>query len=104
MEDVIISRGTNLLIAKKRGGYKKIKNCKFLLLKEQALLDIKSYDNFLWFSVKNQGIYKCELKNDSIIIKDHFLHNKSISRVYKNNKNEYWFQSLNEGVFYMPNI
>lgn len=57
---------------------------------------------FIWFCVENKGVYKCIVEEDTFCVVDHFLDDKSISRVFKDNSEGYWFLSLKEGVYYLP--
>ncbi len=58
-------------------------------------------EKFLWVCIQNEGAYKCEVKNDSLKIIDTFLEGKSVSRVFKDKEESYWFQTLNEGIYYL---
>ena len=63
--------------------------------------DLYSSTSHLWISTENNGVYKLRLENDSLIVEDHFLKKKRIARVFKDNRDGIWFQSLNEGVYYL---
>jgi len=77
-------------------------NINISILKNRRLHSTFADDEYLWICVEKEGVYKCKIEGDELIILDHYFETKSISRVYRDAIGGYWFQSLNEGVFYMP--
>ena len=63
---------------------------------------IKS-DNLLWFGT-NQGVIVCTILNNQITYKDTYLKSEYVSKIIKDKNNNYWFSTLRNGVFVMPNI
>ncbi len=62
------------------------------------------YDgSYIWCSFAKKGVFKCLLQNDSLIIVDRYLKNEAISTIYRDRTSGFWFQSLNNGVYYLPN-
>ncbi len=61
-------------------------------------------DGLLYLCTKKQGMYSLKLKSDSMVIKNHFLKDLSISRMYKDNEGGYWFLSLEKGIYYFPSF
>lgn len=76
-------------------------NIEISALKNRRLFSVLIEDEFLWICVEKKGVYKCKIENDRLVEIDHFLGDKSISRVFKDREDGYWFQSLNEGIYYM---
>jgi ligand-binding sensor domain-containing protein len=68
----------------------------------KRLLSIYSNNENLYFTLINQGVYKCVLKDDKIVIKDHYFKKENISRVFKDNVGSLWIMSLDEGIYYIP--
>ncbi len=73
-----------------------------VLIKKNRLYSVYSDDGYLWFCVNKKGVYKCILDNNRIVIIDHYFKGKSISRVYRDRENGLWFQSLDDGIYYVP--
>ena len=57
--------------------------------------------DYLWFCKLNGGVYQCQIKGDSLIRVNHFLENINISRVFKDNRDGYWFMTLSKGLYYL---
>ncbi|MCO6499803.1 MAG: histidine kinase [Vicingus serpentipes] len=72
------------------------------LLMESRVLTVYSDKSFLWFCVQGKGVYKCVIEDNEILIKDHFLNEESVSRVFKDRERGVWFQTLKKGVYYLP--
>ena len=70
-------------------------------LKGIGIYEIKSDGDYLWFSTIDNGVYQCLIEGDSLIVVHHYFTKESISRVFKDNNNGYWFMSLKNGVYYM---
>lgn len=62
---------------------------------------LMSDDEFLWVSTRDNGVYQCEIKGDSLVVVHHFFVNESVSRVFKDNSNGYWFMTLKNGIHYL---
>ena len=58
--------------------------------------------NELWVASEHTGIYKCQTKNLKITNCTNYLKNVSVNKVIKDNENNYWFSTVNEGIFCLP--
>lgn len=70
-------------------------------LRDNLLHSIYSADGYLWICARNKGVYKCNIENDDLVVVEHFLPNVSVSRIFKDKDEGYWFLTLKEGVIYM---
>lgn len=70
---------------------------------EQEILDFKSFGNNIWiFSA--DGVYIYEINKNKLIQKHHILKGKKITNGLIDNTGNYWFSSLLEGVFLIPDL
>ena len=72
-------------------------------LKNKIIISVIKHDNLLWFCT-NQGVVVCTISGDKITYKDTYLEKEYITKIIKDKNNNYWFTSLLNGVFVMPNI
>lgn len=70
---------------------------------DKTIIRILKEDNLLWFCT-NQGVIACNWENKKIEYKNTFLPNEYITKIIKDRNNNFWFSSLRNGVFVMPNI
>ena len=71
------------------------------------LNDLNIYSCFvdgdeIWLSCQKKGIYKTQLKNDSLLLAGQLLATEEIATIYCDETQGMWFQSLKDGVYYMP--
>lgn len=69
----------------------------------QIIYTHKSDKNNIWISLLNNGIYQYDINNCSQYQK-HFLKNKSVSSVMVDKEGAYWFSTLSDGIYYLPNL
>lgn len=67
-----------------------------------TVYNVMASKGYLWISTEKKGVYKCKIQNDSIIVINQFLDGKSVSRTYLDSEGGIWFQTLQEGVYYLP--
>ncbi|WP_020527044.1 sensor histidine kinase [Flexithrix dorotheae] len=68
------------------------------------IIQVKEIDQQLWFAT-NKGVFVYKKNNeDSWQCNAHYLANEIISDIYKDVDENYWFTTLNNGIFVMPNI
>lgn len=60
-------------------------------------------DNTIWLSVTNDGVKHFSDRNFSEV-KQHLLKEHSVSTIFKDKDGGYWFSTLNNGVYYTPNL
>lgn len=60
-------------------------------------------DNFVWFCLDN-GVYKYKLDNNKFLFEEHLFSDKIITKIIKDKNNNYWFSTLRNGIFIVPNI
>ncbi len=56
----------------------------------------------IWLSTLNNGVYKCVFRHDSLIILDQYLKDNSTATLFKDMFGGFWFQTLKDGVYYLP--
>ena len=54
---------------------------------------------WLTYPQSNYGIYKINFELNTV---ERYLNGKQTSRVYKDNENNFWFLTLNEGAYFLP--
>ena len=72
-------------------------------LVDKVIVNVIKSDDLLWFCT-NQGVIVCTISGDKITYKATYLKNEYITKIIKDKNNNYWFTSLRNGVFVMPNI
>ncbi len=64
----------------------------------------KDKEGFYWVGYNNQGTDKLNPENFTIISQPSLLSDKSITKVLQDHEGGMWFSTLEEGVFYTPNL
>jgi hypothetical protein len=59
--------------------------------------------DYLWFSIRQSGVYKCVIIDGKIKVLDHYFPSNSISSISQDNSKGYWFTTLKKGVYYISN-
>lgn len=72
-------------------------------LEDKIIINVIKRDDLLWFCT-NQGVIVCSILEDKITFKTVYLKKEYITKVIKDKNNNYWFTTLRNGVFIMPNI
>ena len=72
-------------------------------LKDKTIQRVVQKDDLIWFCT-NQGIIVCTWNGNSLSYKNTYLLTEFITKIIKDQNNNYWFTSLRNGVFVMPNI
>ncbi|SNR15170.1 sensor histidine kinase [Tenacibaculum jejuense] len=67
------------------------------------LINYYRYENLIWFATEN-GVFVCSYDNYKFTIRDHFFKGEKISKIIKDKNNNYWFTTLNNGIYIIPNI
>ncbi|WP_034061346.1 sensor histidine kinase [Lacinutrix jangbogonensis] len=67
------------------------------------IISVKVIDNKIWYCTKN-GVFVCEVQKDNLLIKRHLFPNQFITDIVKDKHANYWFTTVNNGVFVVPNI
>ncbi|WP_375562388.1 histidine kinase [Bernardetia sp. OM2101] len=64
-----------------------------------------SFDNKneIWFGT-NHGVWIYEIKNDQFQFKKQFLKDKKISKIVKDQEGNYFFTTLHNGIYVIPNM
>ena len=111
---IIFKIGSNLFFRQRRDGINKyfkfklsetkinIKN-DFKELNNERIYDQYEKENEVWFATSS-GVWVYELINESFKFKKRFLKNKNITKIVKDSDNNYWFTTLNNGIYVVPNI
>lgn len=60
-------------------------------------------NNEIWFGT-NHGVWIYEIKNDQFQLKKQFLKDKEISKIIKDQEGNYFFTTLHNGVYVIPNM
>ncbi|NHN27385.1 histidine kinase [Flavobacterium jejuense] len=84
--------------------HKKIKNVEGLeLLKQLQVISIFENENKVWFATNN-GVYIYEYFENQFHFVSKFLESEYITKIIKDKDENYWFTTLTNGVFVIPNI
>lgn len=68
------------------------------------IISLYSDGNYLWVGFYQKGVACYQIEAGRLVKKQHFLDKYSISSILKDNKGGYWFTSLDNGLFYAPNL
>ncbi len=79
------------------------KKLKILDFKNSTLIQIKKIDSDLWVSTYKNGVQIYNVKNKPIF-KTTLLKKHSVTDIFKDRNNGYWFSTLEKGVFFIPNL
>ncbi len=72
-------------------------------LKKNEVIQFYKEADELWACTKN-GVFIYELNNGKLIHKKTYFKGKAVSAVLKDRNNNYWFTTLRNGVYIIPNI
>ena len=73
------------------------------VLPDIVIISTQMFNNLLWVVTEN-GVYVCDVINNELKIVQHLFKNKFITRVIQDINKNYWFTTLNDGVYVVPNI
>ncbi|MBN2867155.1 MAG: histidine kinase [Flavobacteriaceae bacterium] len=79
----------------------KLKTPKKLL--DVTIYNIKSFNNDYWF-LTTSGVFIFQLKKNELIFKEQFFSNESVTDLILDFNKNYWFTTLDNGVFVSPNL
>lgn len=71
-------------------------------LNDLYLSKIIEIDNLVYI-LSNKGVLECNIINNQLIVKNHYFKNIFVSDFIKDKNNNYWFSTLTEGIYVMPN-
>ncbi|RCW92514.1 sensor histidine kinase [Winogradskyella arenosi] len=74
-----------------------------LELKDEIIYNLLNFENDYWF-LTTAGIFVYQLKNGHFIFKEQLFKTESITDVEVDFNNNYWFATLDNGVFVSPNL
>ena len=60
-------------------------------------------ENEIWIGT-NSGVFVYKLAANNFLLKKRFLKDKDITKILKDKDENYWFTTLNNGIYVMPNI
>ncbi|MEM6721470.1 MAG: histidine kinase [Bacteroidota bacterium] len=66
------------------------------------IISIQTISNELWFCTE-KGVIVCTLTGNTLHIKNHFLQDEFASQITKDQHENYWVSTTNNGVFVIPN-
>lgn len=72
-------------------------------LLDKTIVRMLKEDNLIWFCT-NQGIIVCSWDENKITYRNTYLSGEYITKIVKDKNNNFWFSSLRNGIFVMPNI
>lgn len=72
-------------------------------LSDKSIIRILKENSLIWFCT-NQGVIVCIQEGNKIKYKSTYLPNEYITKAIKDRNNNFWFSTLRNGVFIMPNI
>ncbi len=65
---------------------------------------VKRIENDLWVGLIGGGIDQYTVSGDSIHLAHHYFANLTITNAIKDKESNYWFSSIQSGVFFVPSI
>lgn len=97
-------------VNKKGASIYNLKTSKGIINISQEIINQKEFiryvfkeDNFIWFCV-DKGVYKYKLDGNRFVFVEHLFSDKIITKIIKDKNNNYWFATLRNGIFIIPNI
>ncbi|MFT4610866.1 MAG: hypothetical protein ACJA1H_000369 [Glaciecola sp.] len=75
----------------------------FDVVAKERIRHIFESDNEIWISTSN-GVWIYERLKDGFQLKKRFLNGKDVTKIIKDKDDNYWFTTLNDGIYIMPNI
>lgn len=72
-------------------------------LRTKTIVRVIMKDQLLWFCT-NQGVVVCSWNGSEISYKNTYLSSEYVTKMVKDRDNNFWFTTLRNGVFVMPNI
>ncbi|MGB1307665.1 MAG: histidine kinase [Oceanihabitans sp.] len=67
------------------------------------IISSKIIDNQIWYSTNN-GVYVCEVIGNQLIVNNHLFSNQFVTDVVVDMHSNYWFTTVNNALFVVPNI
>jgi hypothetical protein len=67
------------------------------------IISVKTINNQIWYSTEN-GVFICELIENTLTVKKHLFPNQFITNVIVDKHTNYWFTTLNNALFVVPNL
>ncbi|MCB4808420.1 histidine kinase [Tamlana sp. 62-3] len=89
------------LVDKQSDSYTKIETPK--QLQNETIYNVLSFNNAYWF-LTNSGVLIFKLKDKSLIFKEQLFKSESITDIQIDFNKNYWFTTLDNGVFVSPNL
>ncbi len=97
-----LTNGTNAFFVKQnKAGFSKMATPK--ALEKSIIIKILCKDNLVWFCT-NQGVVVCSWNGIHFEFQNTYLQDEFITNALKDKDGNYWFSTLRNGVFIMPNI
>lgn len=67
------------------------------------IISVYKTEDYLWLGT-HEGVERISLNNTSDVWSPEFLKGKAVSSILRDNEGGYWFTTLQDGVFYVPNF
>ncbi|MBU2939284.1 histidine kinase [Lacinutrix sp. C3R15] len=67
------------------------------------IINVKTINNQTWYCTEN-GVFICEVIENTLIVKKHLFPNQFITNVIVDKHTNYWFTTLNNALFVVPNL
>lgn len=97
----LINGMNTIFIKQNTEGFTKITTPK--AIEKSTIIKILCKDNLVWFCT-NQGVMVCSWNGNSFVYHNTYLGNEFITNAIKDKEGNYWFSTLRNGIFIMPNI
>lgn len=72
-------------------------------LQNKKINRIVSVDKQIWFCT-NKGVIICTLNKNKLVFQNHLFSSESITKVIKDKDHNYWFSTLDNGLFIVSNL
>jgi anti-sigma regulatory factor (Ser/Thr protein kinase) len=98
---VILVKDDELLCCSDKIFSRKYKQC---IREEKDMISLMSTGEKIWIGYIKNGVKQFRKHGDKLIEAAHFLQGSSVSSVCSDQEGGYWFSTLENGVYYCPNM
>ena len=75
----------------------------FNAVEKERIYSQFNYNNEIWLAT-NSGVWVYQFIGNEVYLKKRFLVQNHITKIIRDKNNNFWFTTLNKGVFVIPNI
>lgn len=71
---------------------------------QDAMISVSAAAGYIWVGAMKQGITQFRMQQDKLVPVSHYLQGFSVTALCQDYQGGYWFSTLENGVFYSPNL